>query len=151
MAGRDCKGYYNSGTYASPTKTELKRITDVKIPESMTTSKFKMRGYEGTVTSVGYVERSVTFKYHTKKAGRTDSVLAALLTAMRTRAPIEMWFVDQAIATVGATGVHGFFMVTAAPRDEADEDNPSREFTLEPADHEESGTVVEVEPYTTPS
>ena len=150
MSGKECKAYYNSGTYASATKTEMKRISDVKIPESMTTGKFKMRGYEGVVTSVGYVERSVSFKYQSKKAGLTDSVLAALRTSMRTRAELQFWFVDQAIATVGATGVSGFFLVTKCDRDESDDDNPSYDVMLEPADHEESGTVVEVAPYTTP-
>lgn len=150
MAGRDCKGYYNSGTYASPVKTELKRISDVKLPESMTTGKFKMRGYEGVVTSVGYVERSVTFKYQSKAAGLTDSILAALRTAMRARTAVQFWFVDQAIATAGAAGVSGFFMVTKCDRDESDDDNPSYDVMLEPADHEETGTVVEVAPYTTP-
>lgn len=148
MAGRDCKGYYNTGSYSSPVMTELKRISDVKIPESMTTSKFKMRGFEGTVTAVGYVERSVSFKYQSKKVGLADTVLAALRTAMRTRSPLQFWFVDGDIVDDIVIGITGFFMVTKCDRDEADEDNPSFDVMLEPADHEESGTVVEVAPYT---
>lgn len=151
MEGRKCKGYLNTGTYASKTWTELRRITDVKRPQSRTSSEFKMRGFNGIVGATGYVKYSVTFKYHTKSpAGTADTVEAALLNAFRNDADVEMAFMDRAIATVGATGIAGFFRIVKMDRDEADEDNVSYDVELVPADHEESGVAVEVAPFTTP-
>jgi hypothetical protein len=151
MAGKNCKGYINTATYASKTWAEMKRITDVKLPRSRGSSDYMMRGNEGEVTVVGYTKRAVTFKYHMKPGEVADTVFAALETAFNTGADIECAFMNKAIATVGAKGVSGFFVVTKFDRDEADEENPSVDVELKPADHEESGTPVEVAPYTTPS
>lgn len=151
MAGKDAKGYVNTGSYGSKTWSELRRATEFEFPRTRGSSQFLMRGYEGEVTAIGYKKRAVTFKYHMKKAGRTDAVFNALNTAYENGTPIECAFVDRPIATVGATGISGFFEVVNFNRTEPDEDSISVDVELRPADHEEAGTVVEVAPYTTPS
>jgi hypothetical protein len=152
MEGRKCKAYLNTGTYASKTWTEIKRMTDTKRPQSRSSSEFKMRGFQTIVAATGYKKYGVTFKYQTKSpAGTADTIEAALQTAYDNDADIEIAMVDRPIATVGAKGTSGFFRVTKFDRDEADEDNVSYDVELMPADHEESGTPVEVGPYTTPA
>jgi hypothetical protein len=107
-----------------------------------------MRGNQGEVTSVGYKQRSVIFKYNMKPGEVADTAFAALETAYENGADIELAFMNKAIATVGAKGVAGFFVITKFDRDEADEENPSVDVELRPADHEEAGVAVEVGPFT---
>jgi hypothetical protein len=151
QSGKDCKGFVNTGTFASKTWVEIRRGTEFKIPQSRGSSDFRMRGNVGVVTTVGYIARSVTFKYHRKAPGQTDTVFAALQTAFLAGANIECAFMDRPIATVGATGVAGFFVITKFDRNEDDEDNVNVDVEMKPADHEESGTPVEVAPFTTPT
>ncbi len=150
MAGKDCKAYVNTGTYSAKTWAEMKRASDFKLPNSRGSSDYKMRGYNGEVTSLGYTKRAVTFKYQMKKPGLADAVFTALETAYNTSADIECAFMDRPIATVGSKGIAGFFVVTKFDRDESDEDNPSVDIELKPADHEEAGAAVEVAPYIAP-
>lgn len=151
MAGKDCKAYVNTGTYGSKTWTELKRGTEFELAKGRGSSDFKMRGFTVVATALGYMVYAVTFKYNLKKAGLTDAAFAALETAFNSGADVELAFMDQAIATVGAKGIAGFFVITKFDKSEADEENPSVSIEVKPADHEESSTPVEVAPYTTPS
>lgn len=149
MSGKDCKVFLNTGTYTTKTWLEGKRISDVKLPKSRGSSDFKMRGNAGEVTALGYNKRSATFKYQLKKAGYTDTFFAALQAADEAGTDIEVAFMRGAMAT-GTKGIAGFWVVTKFDKDESDEENESYDVELKPADHEETGTVVEVGLYTAP-
>lgn len=152
MEGRKNKAYYNTGTYTVPVWSELKRISGLKRPQSRATSEYHYRGAANKKTATGYKAYEITFKYETKAdpAG-TDAVLAALQASFDAETLMDCAFTDQAIATVGAKGVRGPFVVTQLDRDEDDENNTSYDVTLKEVDHDESDVLVEVAPYTTPA
>jgi hypothetical protein len=147
MAGKNCKAFLNTGTFTTKTFLEGKRISGVKLPKSRGSSDFKMRGNSGTVTALGYNQRSATFRYELKAPGATDSFFTALQAADEAGTDIEIYFMRGPMTT-GMKGIGGFWVVTKFDKDEADEENEFYDVELKPADHEESGTTVEVGLYT---
>lgn len=150
MEGRKNKAYYNTGSYGTPVWTLLNRISGVKRAQSRNTSEYNYREAENIKTALGKKKYSFTFKYETKRAaGATDTVLAALQDSFDNETELDVAFVDQAIATTGAFGVRGPFVVADFARDESDESNTAYDVTLMEIDSEDSGSLVETVPWTT--
>ena len=150
MEGRKNKAYYNTGTYGVPVWSPIPRISGVKRPQKRGTSEYDYRGAENKKTATGKKAYSVSFKYETKRLpGATDTVLAALQDSFDNETVLDMAFTDQDIATSGAYGIRGPFVVTDFDRDEAEESNTSYDVTVAEVDHEESDVLVETAPYTT--
>lgn len=155
-AGRRAVGYYNSGTFASPTWVEFKRISDVKLPRSRSTSDRMFRGAKNKKKVAGYLDFGVTFKYHIKKAGSTDTVAAKLQDSFINETVLDCIWVDQPlIAPVGSSligtssnGFRGPYFVSKFDRDEADEDGMTYDVELSEADDEQSGNVFETIAFT---
>lgn len=150
MEGRKAKAYYNTGTYGTPVWTEIKRGTDWKRPQSRSTSDIKYRGANNVKTAQGYRKYEVSFTYRVKRQGLADTVLAALQASFDAETTLDVVLVDRAIATTGAYGIRGPFVVSKFDRNEPDEDGISYDVMLSEVDDEQAGALVEVAPYTTP-
>lgn len=150
--GRLAKLYYNSGTYGTPTWTEIKRVSDVNINLTKNTGSVTTRESPNQKTVVGAKVFQITATYHEKIA--TDTVLAAILDSYYADSPtdtggtMELAAMNQAIATTGSTGIRGFFAVNDATRGEPVGDSVNRNIVWDEIDHEESSAVVDVDEYT---
>lgn len=145
MEGRLNKAYRNTATIASPTQSLIGRITDVKITRERGSSEFNYRGSENVKTATGKKKYGVTFKYETKRDPSVEDLhLAALLDSFENDTMLDLAFTDQAIATVGAKGIRGPFVVVSMPKDEAEESNSSYDVTLAEIDYEDGDGVFEV-------
>lgn len=142
-AGGDCFAYYNSGTYASPTWVELKRLENFSYADSLPTSKTKRRGSKFSYAIPGRFELALSGNYQKTRA--TDSVYSALRTNYRAKTVTEIAVADRPIDESGAKWVRAGYLVTKMDENQ-DLENPNAvalEFQLaELVD----GSGVEIEP-----
>lgn len=142
--GRTCTVNYNTGTYASPTWTHIGRLSSPKINEGRPATRRTYRGSTNSKNVVGMLDVGVTFTYIVSQT--TDTVLAAILAALRAGTVLDIALLDKA-AGATATGIRGPFLVSAANRSEDDEDAVVYEITLVEAEHA-TETAFVAAPYT---
>lgn len=152
MEGRKNKAYRNTGTRSAPVWAHMDRISDVKRPQSRSTSEHNIRGSENVKTSTGKKNFSgISFKYQTKRdPALADALLAAFQDSFDNDTMLDLAFVDRDIALSGSTGIRGPFVVSQFDRDEADESNTTYDVTIVEIDYEDGDGVFDVDTYTTP-
>lgn len=134
--GRTCTVNYNTGTYASPTWTHIGRVSSPTQNEGRPATRRTYRGSPNSKNVLGMLDVGITFTYIVRDG--TDTVLAALLTALRTAAVVDVAMLDRPAGS-NATGIRGPFLVSQMNRNEDDEDAVTYEVTLVEAEH---GTEV---------
>lgn len=103
--------YLNTGTLAAPVYLKIDRIEDVDHPDERATSEVANKGSDFVGTLRGKRKRTVSFVYQVKRG--TDPVLIALQAAYDDiNKCVHYWASDRPIATAGAKGFHGPFVVT---------------------------------------
>ena len=123
--GRDAKLYHRaSGTYASPTWSEIKRIGDVTIGGEKSSSDLAMRETPNDKSVFGGLKFPISFTYY-KRVGVTDTVFSALQASFFNNTPMDIAAMDQAIATPGAAGLRGPYVVSKCERSEPVNDSIS--------------------------
>lgn len=149
--GRDAKLYWRStGTYASPTWSEIKRIGDVTIGGEKSTSDLAIRETPNDKVSVGGMKFPISFSYY-KRLGATDTVFAALLASFMSNTVLDIAAMDQAIATVGSTGLRGPYVCTKCERGEPINDSVAYAIELQECEAVDSTTPLYTQSYTTAS
>ena len=114
----DCKAYYNSGTYASPTWNLLSNMGEVSPTDEFQDVDIPLRVNGGFSAGVpGFRNIAFAWKMLFKL---DDTAQAGLRTKARARTPTEFAFLDQAVATVGAVGIRGTFYMKKFNRAEED-------------------------------
>lgn len=101
-SGRETKLYYNSATNATPTWAEIKRARNVQHTRGPALSEVEFHGGQATVNIPGYDKFSGSFEYVRKRG--TDTVFDALETHRNDRTPVVLQFLNDDIATSGASG-----------------------------------------------
>jgi hypothetical protein len=97
--GFQCKLYRNTGTYASPTWTEITNVKDLEVPFAFSEADVSTRSGGGWREKMaGLLDAPVTFGMVYDPA---DTVYTALRTAAFARTTVEFAIADGAIATVG--------------------------------------------------
>lgn len=136
--GREAKLYYNTGTFASPTWTEIARVVDLDwdmaaewadISSRQSVFKFEAKAMQGLVVNFGYRRRQ----------GVSDSVFTALQGYALATTKAELAIADGAIATTGTQYLRGTFqfeMSRSEPLTDGCIENFSAHLTYE----EDSGT-----------
>ena len=148
--GRDAKLYYKaSGTYASPTWAELKRIGDVTIGGEKATSDLAIRETPNDKVSVGGLKFPISFTYYKRRAV-ADTIFAALLASFMNNTVMDIAAMDQAIATIGATGLRGPYVVTKFERGEPINDSVAYAVELQEVEDLDSTTPLYTQSYTIP-
>lgn len=126
--GLNAKLYRNTGTYGSPTWTEWNFIKDLSLEQSTAEADATTRangGWKATVATLK--DASLTFS-----APHDVSITQykALVDGYYSNASFELLVLDQAVATVGATGLRASFMVTSMTEGQPIEDIQANDFTL---------------------
>lgn len=148
--GRDAKLYYKaSGTYASPTWALLLRIGDVTIGGEKATSDLAIRETPNDKSSLGGLKFPISFTYF-KKLGVTDTVFAAILDSFFNNTVMDIAAMDQAIATVGATGLRGPYVVSKCERGEPINDSVSYSVEMVEVEAVDGSTPLYTKSYTIP-
>lgn len=142
LVGRDCKLYYNSGTFASPTWTEVTRAMDVALPidaeygdVSSRVSGFKMQAKSFVVVG------PLTFGYRYRQ-GVTDAVFDALRPMVLGFTKVEFAVCDGAIATTGNEYLRATYQVKGNLNQPMGE-GVSVDFEGTVTSEEDSGTIRE--------
>jgi hypothetical protein len=155
VAGRKRAAYLNTGTYSSPTWTEMKRITDVSRPQSKSTGDRMYRGAKSKKKVPGIIEYGFSFKYQVKNPKYADTVLAALQDSFDNDTVLDVAFLSRPIVMPTGTyesggkakGVRGPLVVTKFDLNEADEEGISYDVELSEVDEEQSGSPWEIAAY----
>lgn len=143
--GLDCKLYYNSGTHASPTWVLIGDAIDVSFEYGTNTPEIKARSSINMATLAGLIKHGGTFTLlHTIG---TNSVRAALLAIVSGRAPKELAFMDQAIATSGALGARFYANLENMSMSQPLEEGATWDISAKPAYFIESAAKVEPDIY----
>lgn len=110
VIGKDAIAHYNSATNASPTWVAMPSVGNLNVDLTKAEVELAERASGWLQTGGGRKQGAVTFDY-LHNAG-TDTVFDALLDSYLNDTPIEMAFMDQAIATTGAQGLRAPMLVT---------------------------------------
>jgi len=141
LVGRECKLYYNSGTFGTPTWTEITRAIDVAYTIS------SERGDVSSRISIWKMEKKalngleLTFGYRYRQ-GVTDAVFDALRPMVLSNTVVEFAVADGAIATTGNEYLRASYQIDANVNQPLT-DGVSAEFTAFLTSEEDSGTLRE--------
>lgn len=101
-SGRETYFYYNSATNATPTWTLITRARNIQVTDGPSLSEIEFHGAAAISSIPGYESFSGSFEYARRRG--TDTIFAALLTAMRAGNPLEFQFLNNTSSTTGAIG-----------------------------------------------
>lgn len=137
--GMDTYEYINTGTYALPVWSRLKRVGDVDLPNNRSANSFKFKGSENAKTLVGVKERGISFTYtRTKQADPVYTALKAGYDAGNDGC-VDMLVLDGPAATIGSKGHRGPYLVVKFDEKNPHETECTTEVELKPADAIEPG------------
>lgn len=137
--GREAKTYYNTGTFGSPTWTEIPRIIDMDwtmpvtwaaVPSRESMWNFEVKALQGLTATFGYRRRQ----------GVSDTVFTALRGYAIATTKQELAIADGAIATTGTQYLRATFqfgLSRTEPLADACADNFEAHLTYE----EDTGTA----------
>jgi hypothetical protein len=146
--GKDAKLYYNSATHATPTWVEITNAMDVNVPLSKGQGDISTRASGWRKKGAGLKEASIEFGYlHHRGA---DTVFDALLDSYVNDTPIELAAMDDDITLTGAQGLRAFMIAFDMSQGQALEEGIKYDFSFEPTQFDESGSVVEPDWYEIP-
>lgn len=113
IIGLDCKLYYNSATYGTPTWVEVSEIGDLTLPDfTLSLAEIKTRSSVYVKHLAGLKTLSVEFDY---LYGAASTVFNYLRTAFFDRTVEEFAIMDGPIATTGREGIRGPFFIESFP------------------------------------
>lgn len=124
------KGYLNTGTYASPTWSEIGNIKDLSISLERNTADVTTRSANGWRLTVGVLaDGRVEFQmvWDTE-----DTNFTAIKNAFFNNTTIDCWFVDGDASSSGYEGLRAIFSVTNFSRSENLEESYMVDVTLQP-------------------
>jgi hypothetical protein len=132
--GIDAKCYRNTGTYASPTWTEITKLRDFQVNYGVGDQEIGTR--EDGVETFGHTrpKYDITGSYREPAPGVTDAVYTALADAHAAATPIELLILDNggSPTTNGSVGHRGFFGVFGWSINQSLDEHEFREFSLKP-------------------
>jgi len=129
--GIDAKAYVNTGSWGTPTWVELTTARDVVLDLSVDEDEITDRGSDFKKFLPTLVAAEVTLDVAWDK---TDTVLEDIRDAWAARGVVEMAFMDEAIATSGAQGLHAEMSVFGKRKRENRGEAQVLELTLKPGD-----------------
>lgn len=145
--GRLAKLYINTGTYASITAAELVKIGDVDIDLGKATEELDMRETPNTKTVRGNKKIKISFTYFVR-VGATDAILDKLRESYFDDTNLDVFAMEDDIATSGTEGIRGPFGVTTFDRKEPINGKIRYEVELEEVIEYESDAPLFADEYT---
>jgi hypothetical protein len=141
LVGRECKLYYNSATFGSPTWVEITRAIDVayaissergNVSSRISLWKMEAKSLNGLELTFGYRYRYLV----------TDAVFDALRPMALGTTKVEFAVCDTTIATTGAEYLRATYQLDMS-MNQAMGDGVMAEFTAFLTSEEDSGTLRE--------
>lgn len=138
--GLNAKLYRNTGSYGTPTWTEIEAVKDLSLADAMTEADVTARKHGGYRAMVAAL-REVGIEFDMPNIV-ADVDLLALRTAYNARSTIEFAVMDDAIATSGAHGVRFSGQIFQRNRDEKLEEAQMYAWTIKPTDSDNAPSEV---------
>ena len=141
LVGRECKLYYNSNTFVSPTWAEVTRVIDLDydmpaewgdVSSRISIWKMEAKALVGLLLNFGYRYRQ----------GVTDAIFDALRPMTYAATKVEFAICDGAIATTGNEYLRGTYQIEMGNK-QALTDGVQVEFRAHLTSEEDSGTLRE--------
>lgn len=139
LVGRECKLYYNAGTYSSPTWTEVTKAIDVDVEFSKSYGDVSARDSGWRKQKAALKELSMSFGYRYRQ-GVSDTVFDLLRNNAITDAVVELAVLDGASNVANNEGFRAY-MDLAFNETQPLEDGVMCEFSGVHAIYEDSGTI----------
>lgn len=139
IPGREAKLYYNTGTFGTPTWTEVARVVDLDwdmpvswaaVPSREALWNYEVKALQGLVVNFGYRRRS----------GVSDTVYTAIRGYALATTKQELAIADGVIATTGTQYLRATFQFGMS-RDEPMEDAALDSFEAHVTYEEDAGTA----------
>ena len=141
LIGRECKLYYNSGTFGTPTWTEIVRAIDVAYAIASERGNVSSRISKWKMEKKSLNGLELTFGYRYRQ-GVTDAVFDALRPMALSDTVVEFAVADGTIATTGNEYLRASYQVDMS-LNQAMGDGVAAEFTAFLTSEEDSGTLRE--------
>jgi len=145
VTGLECKSYYNAGTYASPTWTELTRAINVSygITKDEADQRSRSSGWAKAKGVHKALEITITYR---KKQG-TDTVFDFLQAACLAGTAVEFAILDGSSSSSGVQGVRAYCEIFGLEDTQDLASTEEVQFTIKPTYYEDSGTERDPEWY----
>ncbi len=128
--GRDCQALLNTGSFGTPTFSEMTFVNDPQETAQRPTAEVRGRGEDLAVERPGAKRGGYTFQTINLPS---NSDFTALRDAYDNGTTVLIWFADGDPATSGTTGIHAEWYVTQFQRNEPDENGVSYAVEVKPA------------------
>lgn len=148
VMGKNAKAYYNSASFSIPTWVEITRAQDVSVTLGKNMGNITARDVDWELKGAGLKTASVEFGYLHKQG--TDTVFDALLDSYISDTPVDMAFMDGAIATSANQGLRAYFIASGMDQGQELEEGLGYTFTVEPTREDDSGTLRNPQWYEVP-
>jgi hypothetical protein len=128
--GLNAKAYRNTGSYGTPTWTEMKNIRDATLGDQMAEADVTRRasgGFRETEPTL----REISFDYDAVNVVG-DAEVTAVLTGYAARTALDIAIMDGDITTAGSNGVRARFKVFKRERSEELENAQMLAFSFKP-------------------
>jgi len=133
ILGKDCKVFRNTGTWSSPTWSEITKVEVATQSIEAAEAEFKNRGLQFTQSAGGILTASIDLALTHFAGVDADYELLRDAIVVDPKTLLDMFFADGASATSKTQGLRGHFAVINMGRDEPLEDGVKNTFTVKPA------------------
>ena len=148
VIGKNAIAYYNSATYSTPTWVAIPKIQDLNVPLSKNMVDLPSREVDWMLKGAGLKTAQVTFGYLFVTG--VDTVFDALLGSFISDTPLDMAFMDAAIATTLSQGLRAYFIISGMDQGQGLEDGITHSFTADITRYNDSGTLRNPQWYEVP-
>jgi hypothetical protein len=128
LIGRECKLYLNTGTFGTPTWTEITRAIDVSRSMPTERGNVSSRVSKWKMEKKSLIGLEITFGYRYRQ-GVTDTIYDLLIALAMGEASDELAMADGAIATVGNEYLRATFQFEETAHNQPLTDGVGSEFT----------------------
>ena len=146
-SGLQTKLYYTSGSYSSPTWTEITRTKGEKLPRGKKEITWECRDSAYEKAKGGHTQLALTFQYRHVR-GAADSVRTALLASLVNGSAIELLSCDAPYDDANVTGFRAHYEVMKMDKTAETSEVVTYEVEAKHTEYYDSGTLIEPTAYT---
>lgn len=144
VGGKDCKAYYNTGSYTTPTWVLIPKVRDLTVPLGAGEGDVSCRAGKFKLSAQALLEAGVEFGY--LHVFGDETVRDALIASFISNTVREFAFMDALIATSKARGLRAFMCCLGMPQEQPLEGHVLFTFNFKPTYKEDpAGTYREPE------
>lgn len=146
VIGFQAKMYRNTGSYGTPTWTEMPSVHNNTLNMEANEADVTTRGNGGfKATAQGLIDATIEFDMvWSKTAAALPADITAVKSAFLNRTSLDLYILDGAVATVGSEGLRATCAVLKFSREETIDDTVRVTVTIKPtmAEHQPAYGVI---------